>query len=114
MVKPYVDRSQEFESGPMGVDRLPVRAMLGIQPKEVSATDRQVGGSHYKDMGIQPLDFIYANGLGFCEGNAIKYICRHRVKGGVQDIHKAIHYLELLLEKEYSNDESSSHRQQVG
>lgn len=64
-------------------------------------SDRQVGGSHYKDMTIQPSTFIYENGLNWYEGNAIKYICRHAKKNGALDIDKAIHYLELLKEKEY-------------
>ena len=58
----------------------------------------QVGGDHYKDMPIQPIEFILANGLGFCEGNIVKYICRYRAKGGAQDHKKVIHYAELLLE----------------
>ena len=65
------------------------------------ASETQIGGSHYKDFPIQPGEFIYRNGLGWHEGNAVKYICRHRVKGGRQDIEKAIHYLSLLLEVEY-------------
>ena len=68
----------------------------------MQATDKQVGGSHYKDCGIQPTQYIIANKLGWCEGNAVKYITRHRLKNqGKQDIEKAIHYLELLLELEY-------------
>lgn len=58
---------------------------------------RQVGGSHYKDFKIQPVEFIVANDIGFLEGNAIKYICRHRAKAGSIDIEKAIHYLEMIL-----------------
>lgn len=65
-----------------------------------SPLDTQVGGSHYKDMKIQPVDYIIANGLGFLEGNAIKYITRHKSKGGTQDIEKAIHYLQILLHQE--------------
>ena len=65
------------------------------------ASDTQVGGGHYKDMPIQPIEFIQKNGLGWCEGNAIKYVCRHRNKNGKQDIEKAIHYLQLLIEQEY-------------
>ena len=61
----------------------------------------QIGGSHYKDMRIQPSEFIYKNGLNWFEGNAIKYICRHRAKTGRQDLEKAIHYLQLLLAEEY-------------
>jgi hypothetical protein len=65
------------------------------------ASHKQVGGDHYKDFPIQPIKFVVANDLGFCESNAIKYICRHHAKGGVQDIDKAIHYLELLKEHKY-------------
>ena len=63
--------------------------------------DHQVGGGHYKGLKIQPIEFIQGNQLNFCEGNAIKYVCRHRNKNGRQDIEKAIHYLQLLLELEY-------------
>lgn len=53
-------------------------------------------------MAIQPSEFIYRNNLDWLEGNAIKYICRHARKGGVEDIDKAIHYLELLKEWSYN------------
>ena len=69
------------------------------------ASHRQVGGSHYKDLAVQPSDYIRKNGLGWYEGNVVKYITRHSTKGGVQDIQKVIHYAELLLE-EYENDVS--------
>ena len=62
---------------------------------------KQIGGSHYRDFVIQPAEFINKNGLQFAEGNAIKYICRHSQKGGIQDIEKAIHYLEMVKERDY-------------
>ena len=62
----------------------------------------QGGGKHYSSMKIQPAEFINENKLLFAEGNAIKYICRHSVKGKEQDIKKAIHYLEMILERDYS------------
>jgi hypothetical protein len=65
------------------------------------ASGKQVGGDHYKGMAIQPVEFIVANDLPYCEANAVKYICRHGLKGGIQDIDKAIHYLELLKELKY-------------
>lgn len=71
---------------------------LQISPNK-SPKDKQVGGDHYKTLAIQPGDYITKNGLGWYEGNAIKYVTRHRVKGQKQDIEKAIHYLELLLEE---------------
>jgi hypothetical protein len=63
-----------------------------------TALNKQVGGSHYRDKGIQPIIYIHANNLGFCEGNVVKYVTRWRDKNGVADLKKAIHYLELLIE----------------
>ena len=67
---------------------------------EDPAIKKQVGGNHYSKYSIQPIDFIIANGLDWCEGNAIKYITRWKNKNGIEDIKKAIHYLEMLLERE--------------
>tara|TARA_R100000988_G_scaffold25036_1_gene12189 strand:+ start:2731 stop:2946 length:216 start_codon:yes stop_codon:yes gene_type:complete len=61
------------------------------------------GGDHYKDFKIQPAQFINANNLSFAEGNIIKYICRHRKKGRKEDILKAIHYCEMILERDYGS-----------
>lgn len=69
----------------------------------MSAFDKQISGSHYKNKGIQPIAYIHANQLGFCEGNVIKYVTRHKEKNGKADLEKAIHYLELLIELEYGN-----------
>ena len=63
-----------------------------------SVLELQVGGKHYKDMVIQPVEFITANNLGFIEGCIIKYLCRYKVKGGVSDLQKAQHFLNILLE----------------
>lgn len=65
------------------------------------AKETQVGGNHYKDLKIQPIEYIHANGLDYFEGNVIKYITRHRKKNGKQDLEKAKHYIELLIELEY-------------
>lgn len=69
--------------------------------RAAKASQRQVGGDHYKDMPIQPIEFIIANDLGFLEGNIIKYTLRHHAKGGAEDVRKVIHYAELLLEHTY-------------
>lgn len=66
----------------------------------MSALEKQVSGSHYRDKGIQPIVYIHANNLGFCEGNVVKYVTRWRDKGGEADLQKAIHYLELLIQLE--------------
>ena len=59
---------------------------------------KQIGGSHYLKYKIQPVDFIIKNNIGFVEGNIIKYILRFKEKGGVQDLLKAKHYIELLID----------------
>lgn len=71
--------------------------------QELTALAKQEGGSHYKDMIIQPVEYITANRLGFLEGNVIKYITRHPVKNGAEDIRKAIHYCELILATRYKD-----------
>jgi len=63
--------------------------------------DKQIGGSHYKDMAMQPSEFINKNKLQFAEGNAIKYICRHAHKGEVEDLEKAKHYIDMIIERDY-------------
>lgn len=76
--------------------------------------DRQVGGDHYQTP-IQPIDYILANNLDFCEGSIVKYITRWRKKGGVQDLEKIIHYAEFLIhdarQREASDQTSQPHRQ---
>jgi hypothetical protein len=67
-----------------------------------NALQKQVGGSHYKNMAIQPIEFIHKNGLSFIQGCIIKYICRYREKNGAEDLKKVIHYAELLLDLEYN------------
>ena len=74
----------------------------------MTALRTQIGGDHYLNKGIQPITYIYANQLGFCEANVVKYVTRHKEKNGAADIHKAIHYLQLLIELEYSQDKTSS------
>jgi hypothetical protein len=69
----------------------------------MKAIDVQEGGSHYKKCTIQPVEFIHANDIPFIEGNIIKYITRHRDKNGIEDLKKAKHYIDLLIELEYKN-----------
>ncbi|MCX2780410.1 DUF3310 domain-containing protein [Microbulbifer thermotolerans] len=65
-----------------------------------AALDVQVGGDHYKNLAIQPVEYIHANNLGFCEGNVIKYVTRWRNKNGIKDLEKAKHFLDLLIDLE--------------
>ena len=64
----------------------------------IRANEQQVGGAHYAVKAIQPWDFIMANNIGYMEGNIIKYLSRWKDKGGVQDLKKAQHYLQKLIE----------------
>lgn len=75
---------------------------MGIQ---ASALDIQEGGDHYKDLTIQPVEYIHKNGIGFCEGSAIKYLTRWRAKGGIEDLRKAKHFIDLLIEMEQGTKE---------
>lgn len=65
----------------------------------------QIGGTHHKGFKIQPVEFIYANNIPFCEANAIKYLCRWRNKNGKEDLLKARHYIDLLIEMEYGKEQ---------
>ena len=66
----------------------------------MSALQQQINGKHYKELAIQPVEYIHANGIPYMEGNVIKYVTRWRSKGGLADLHKAKHYIELLIELE--------------
>lgn len=72
----------------------------GATPVEQSALNTQVGGGHYKDMKIQPMEYSMANNLNACQHTAIKYISRYKNKNGVDDLKKAIHTLQMLIEIE--------------
>jgi len=63
----------------------------------MNALQEQIGGDHYRNRAIQPIEFILANGIGFCEGNVIKYVTRWKDKGGVKDLEKARHYIDMLI-----------------
>ena len=65
---------------------------------QIRANEQQVGGAHYAIKAIQPWDFIIANNIGYLEGNVIKYVSRWKDKGGVEDLKKAQHYLQKLIE----------------
>ena len=70
----------------------------------MNAYKKQIGGSHYLKMKIQPSEFANKNNLPFAEGNAIKYICRHKYKGGKKDLEKAKHYIEMIEERDYQTE----------
>ena len=69
--------------------------------KETKATSKQVAGDHYASQAIEPIEYTLANDLGYCEGNVVKYVTRHKLKGGKEDILKAMHYLQFILDDQY-------------
>jgi hypothetical protein len=69
-------------------------------PEKPKALDVQIGGQHYKSYAIQPVEFIHKNKIPYIEGCCIKYLCRWREKGGIEDLKKARHYIELLIDLE--------------
>jgi hypothetical protein len=71
----------------------------------MSPNEVQVGGDHYKKKAIQPWDYIISNNLGYLEGNVIKYVSRHADKAGLQDLEKAKHYLDKLIETRYKSED---------
>lgn len=79
-----------------------------------SALGKQIGGDRYKNVKFQPIEFILANNLGFCEGNAIKYICRYKVKNGIEDLIKAKHYIDMLIEIERNKNDVCTIRKDEG
>lgn len=69
-------------------------------PQQESALASQVGGSHYKNYAIQPIEYIMENGLDYLQGNVVKYVTRFKDKNGVEDLKKAAHYLQIMIERE--------------
>ena len=79
-----------------------------LNPNGEVVWDKQVGGSHYQNFTIQPAEFVNKNKLLFAEGNAIKYICRHASKGRLQDLQKAKHYIDMIIERDYADEAKGS------
>jgi hypothetical protein len=82
------------------------RPLLQKEYTAMTAMTKQEGGDHYKDMAIQPVEFIHRNGIGYMEGCAIKYLSRWKKKGGVLDLRKAIHFIELLIQFEEGTEQT--------
>ncbi|AUR91413.1 protein of unknown function DUF3310 [Vibrio phage 1.160.O._10N.261.48.B11] len=92
---------------PATTDQLVTAARFDQAATPQIATDRQVGGDHYKSLKIQPIEYIDANNMPYLEGNVVKYVTRHASKNGIQDIDKAIHYLELIKQMRYAEETTS-------
>jgi len=95
---------REVPADPTRTDEHEVEFRANTDDTQQSALDRQIGGGHYKQFAIQPVEFIHKNALPFIEGNCIKYLCRWRDKGGIADLEKVKHYVDLLIELENGNN----------
>lgn len=95
----FINLNQEFKMSDIQWDGMPNTS----NPENYPATpmEKQVGGTHYKNLAIQPAEYVFKNGIGYLEGNVIKYISRHEAKGGAEDVLKAIHYCEMVLQMRY-------------
>jgi len=78
------------------------------------ALEIQIGGDHYSNKKIQPIEYIMANNLNFCEGNVVKYITRWREKGGVESLRKIKHYVDFLIEEEVNGKEEEIYSRSRG
>ena len=92
----------------LGYNRTPELPITMEEDEMFNALEKQVAGSHYKDLPIQPVEYIHANAMGYLEGNVVKYVSRWRKKNGIADLEKAKHYIELLIELETRNARTGS------
>ena len=84
----------------LGYNKTPELPITMEEDEMFNALEKQVAGNHYKDLPIQPVEYIHANAMGYLEGNVVKYVSRWRKKNGIADLEKAKHYIELLIELE--------------
>ena len=84
-----------------------------LESKPYNPLNAQEGGGHYKDRGIQPLEYTMKNNLSFCEGNVVKYISRYKSKNGIEDLAKVIHYALLASYEEYGEQGSTELKEKV-
>ena len=78
--------------------------MADLEAQTYNPLELQVGGNHYKNLKIQPIEYIHANGLDFLSGNIVKYASRHQCKNRAEDVRKIIHYAQLILKLEYGEE----------
>lgn len=99
-LKPYPNKVADAYFDPEMTNEHPPAPL----PETLDPLKVQVGGNHYKDMPIQPVEFIHANGIPYIEGAVIKYVCRWRNKNGLDDLQKALHFIELLMQLEKNKE----------
>jgi hypothetical protein len=100
MITKTTNKSYYFWLGDEGLENF---SQVGEDP-----LDSQIGGRHYKQYPVQPIEYAMANNLNYCQANAIKYITRYRDKGGKEDLLKAIHNIQILIALEYGNNDAGN------
>lgn len=88
--------------------------IVNKQNKKEGSLGSQVGGEHYKNLAIEPVEYAHENNLGFMEGSVVKYVTRYKDKEGVKDLMKAIHFLEMLIEMEYPDRTINTKKPGIG
>ena len=104
MVEDKRAQAQSLRDGVLASPWLPFSCFSLSRGSKIMTDDvykKQIGGDHYSSMPIQASEFINKNNIPFAEGNAIKYLCRHKAKGQKQDLLKAIHYVEMAIKRDY-------------
>lgn len=99
----------EDDARPHGLEAIPIEIN-----KAISALNTQEGGSHYKKLAIEPVEYAYKNNLDFFQGNVVKYITRFRDKNGLEDLKKAKHFIDLLIQFEYGEEGDSCQNKHEG
>lgn len=101
-----IDDESNYGYGVSYIADKPEKTEFGQKLDGTNALNKQIGGDHYKNMAIQPVEFCMKNSLNFCVSSAIKYLCRYKNKNGKQDLEKARHFIDLLIEIEYPEKET--------
>ena len=107
----------EDDVRPHGVEVISTSSAIetkGLDKNPVSPLMQQYGGNHYKGLAIEPVEYAYKNNLDFFQGNVVKYITRFRDKNGLEDLKKAKHFIDLLIQFEYSEEGDSCQNKREG
>lgn len=107
----------EDDVRPHGVELISTSSPVeikGLDENIISSLKQQYGGNHYKGLAIEPIEYAYKNNLDFFQGNVVKYITRFRDKNGLEDLKKAKHYIDLLIQFEYGEEGDSCQNKHEG
>lgn len=104
MSNEWTDYTSIDEAKPKDWDKASKTVYGSLYHPNDHSLKKQVGGDHYKKLKIQPIEYALANDLGICEHAVVKYVSRWKDKNGIEDLRKAIHYIEMLIQREINED----------